>query len=604
MIQASEIHEFLRTRPGVGVDTALSLALHRAEEPYALAVLELILDRGEAESLAELVQEWHIFPESWRKILMLRVEEIYRGLRRAAQNSIQQTQLNVLSIIHSTGYTHLADVVLMLLRKSDLVVVKKAAVVLSDLVNKENASSKIIDKKSNISKNRSQILRSALREGLDTYRLHRRQEVVIAAMQYALADERDFWAYHLDEYQSVCAAVVNLLQAAERENIVAFCISALKRLSLRSAALRALIHHTYPLFVLKVAHSVCSSFDETIIEQLERIQTPRWYNTDWLSGIKLSNENRRELIVLAHLVTVPTQLRMRFMQALLKDADAAVYEKVFWHISREPISAANDVLIDILKGPSETAALNALEFLWRHAPRFRSHNLSLALRSAHAMVRRKAQTRLLDAAYEIFWRQCERLDFRQRRDMAQMLSRAGAQPVHRWCERARSNQANLRMEALRRADVFAEDPLVIDEITRLTGDPDARVRSYAVALLGPHIERSHMIEKTILTALRDKDARVRANAVEAFQYDSLRRYQTSLEALLHSSHNRVRANALKTLLFWRIDAARNALEAMLMDPRPAHRRSARWVARQFNQKEERQNIPLWKEKHDSRLVGV
>ncbi len=606
MSQERFIYDYLSHQRSLSVDTALSLALRRAEEPYTAVMLNMIIERGNTEILSKLIQEWHEWPEARCQVLLHRVNDLYRGLRHAAINGDQQTQMNVLDIIHQSGAVRQTDLVIMLLRKMDPLVSDKAAAVLYDLAGKANsaASGDGADKPSRAAAGSPQVLRSALQEGLDSFRLHRRQEVVLAAMRYAAAEDRGFWGHHLDHYQSVYGAAANLLETVQDDDIVPFCLSALNHPVLCFAAMRALIYHTRPSYILRAAHEICQCGDEKIIVQLAGIQSPRWLSAAWLSGVALTDENRCELAALANLVSAPAALLMRFLKTLLIGGNERVYNKIFWQVSREPVTLTAEVLADILNGPSETAAGGALERLWRGLPKCRSHYLALALKSPHASIRQRAQTRLLEAAFNVFWRQYDRLDHRQRQRTAQMLLHLGALPVHRWRERVRHPDARLRIQALRRAEIFSDDPLVVDEIVRLTGDRNTAVRSCAVAVLGGFARQSPIAEKAVLQALRDPNARVRANAVEALERGGLQKYQSVLEPLLHHAHQRIRANAVKALLSWRVNSAQQSLAAMLADSRPAHRRSGRWVAWHFARRQKPFLTELRNESHDNRLISV
>ena len=102
------------------------------------------------------------------------------------------------------------------------------------------------------------------------------------------------------------------------------------------------------------------------------------------------------------------------------------------------------------------------------------------------------------------------------------------------------------------------------------------MRSCAVAGLGQKRQTDEPAKILLLNSLKDKDPRVRANAIEALQQCGWQDAQRLIE-LTEDIDNRVRANAIKALLSVRVEAAQPAIESMLNDRRARHRRSARWV---------------------------
>jgi HEAT repeat protein len=83
--------------------------------------------------------------------------------------------------------------------------------------------------------------------------------------------------------------------------------------------------------------------------------------------------------------------------------------------------------------------------------------------------------------------------------------------------------------------------------------------------------------KHLVEALNDPDARVRANAIEAFEDGGDPRTAPLLLPFLADPDNRVRANAAKALHVFGRPEGRPVLEAMLQDPSETMRLSAVWA---------------------------
>jgi len=114
----------------------------------------------------------------------------------------------------------------------------------------------------------------------------------------------------------------------------------------------------------------------------------------------------------------------------------------------------------------------------------------------------------------------------------------------------------------------------------LSRDSDRMVRSCAIAALGQTTPTDET-RRCLIEALRDKDTRVQANAIEAIEVQKLNDLTPALEPLMQSSNNRLRANAIKALLTWKVASAQQAIEQMVSDSRSQHRRSAQWLISQL-----------------------
>jgi len=163
------------------------------------------------------------------------------------------------------------------------------------------------------------------------------------------------------------------------------------------------------------------------------------------------------------------------------------------------------------------------------------------------------------------------------------LQRLDPEAARRWRRLAESPEEKTRLKAARLAEGLAEAPEVVAGLERLAGDRDSRVRSCAVAVLGRVAADRPGTGAVLRQALDDTDPRVRANAVEALERcgPSPGAVAVVFARLTATRYQRERANAIKALLHWRVRAAGKAIRRMLADSRPAHRRSARWVVREF-----------------------
>lgn len=114
------------------------------------------------------------------------------------------------------------------------------------------------------------------------------------------------------------------------------------------------------------------------------------------------------------------------------------------------------------------------------------------------------------------------------------------------------------------------------QVSRAHESEDDRIRATVVALLATY--RNATLKPVFFKALRDDNARVRANAVEALT--SICSGEELLQVLARFTKdrsNRVRANAIKGLLDVGVHQAEGLLHEMAHHRNPRYRSSAAWV---------------------------
>ena len=115
-------------------------------------------------------------------------------------------------------------------------------------------------------------------------------------------------------------------------------------------------------------------------------------------------------------------------------------------------------------------------------------------------------------------------------------------------------------------------------LTQLCTDPNAKLRSKAVSVLGDHAGSSDAILDRVL---QDQDPRVRANAIEVLELKQKAEYLPLLAQRARASDARERANAIKAMHRMKVKTATASLDVMLKDERPEHRISAMWTLKQI-----------------------
>ncbi|MBI4864089.1 MAG: HEAT repeat domain-containing protein [Candidatus Riflebacteria bacterium] len=121
-------------------------------------------------------------------------------------------------------------------------------------------------------------------------------------------------------------------------------------------------------------------------------------------------------------------------------------------------------------------------------------------------------------------------------------------------------------------------------IAALAASDQPRIRATVASALG-HVY-SQEIREAVVTLARDKDARVRANAIQAavcYHLDHHRARKFYFD-LLRDPHHRVKAGAVVGLWSFNQDAAAQVLKTLIASENPVERATAYWCVGQLDEK--------------------
>jgi HEAT repeat protein len=121
-------------------------------------------------------------------------------------------------------------------------------------------------------------------------------------------------------------------------------------------------------------------------------------------------------------------------------------------------------------------------------------------------------------------------------------------------------------------EAISAGPRILPLLAHLLGDSDPRLRARATLLMGRRVSNTQLAEER----LREKDPRVRANAVESL-WNSGGDVTRLLRAAAGDSNNRVAGNALLGLYRADDPEASRRIAAMAASPDPKFRMTAAWV---------------------------
>jgi len=597
MSQARTIYDYIASTDNQAADKTLLLGWTRAEEPYRTALLEVMLDRGTTALTLELIRQYHRFSPEWQALICQRVDVLYGGLYLAGRNAEPQTRLNGLGIIKQTHYLRLVDLVCGLLRDRDEKVGRLAGTTLLDLVRRfirENPKTEEAGKndgeKEDETRNKPwdrpisehQMLKRAVKKAVHNFEVHNRREAVLAGMCLAPADEIGFWREKLAGYHPVGRTVRDVLLNYGWGDLANFCLSALKVADLRTTAVRAIAEQERGGFVGALAEKIKHKQDEVVYRSLKTITQTKWLDAKiWLrSGF--SEQELLGLIDLVGYLGLSQPQKLQILHQMAKNAPGVPGLKAVMRLADTGGDRTPKELIELLEWDSEQVALAAAWRLIKKEPAGLERIMVGQMRSRHEQVRRLAGGYYRAVAFKRYWGNFDRLSLKQKMAAGRAVFKLDPQAQQKWRQKIRLGTANEQLRALRVARLLQQPSDWRQELTKLARHEDKKVRSCAVAGLGEKTQLDITERNLLQQTLNDKDARVRANAVDALKKHHWRDTERLIE-LTRDQDNRVRANAIKALMAVRAETARQAVRAMLQDRRTRHRRSARWVLETINE---------------------
>jgi HEAT repeat protein len=587
MSQARKIYEYVAQSENRSVEQALVLAWRRAEEPYRTVIMETILDRGKSAATLEIIEQYHNLSPALQDILAQRVDSLYGGLYHGARSQTIQTRLNTLSVIGRGRYLPLIELVSLMLRDRDRRVSQQAGEGLRSLAQclsspNHNESPRGSQVAYSIADpvHKRQIV-SALTKALGDFEVHHRVDTILAAMYIVSANDQTFWQDRLENYHAVGRAMRQILLTYDQPDIVPFCISALAHPSLRVTAARALATHQRPDYLSRLALEFARQANAPILQGLKLLRQPRWIEPDRFRPTEMTPRAQQALVSFVRRLHIEDREKALFLSAVAEKGAQPAALKAVVTLARIGEEVAGPYLERLVLSDSEVIAVAAaLQIRKKKWSRF--HRIMLE-RFSHGRgaVQELARQYLQELAFQRYWENFDRLPLDSRLAGGRAVFKIDPHAHTQWSNKAKDGDASQRLRALRVARLLERVDECLDTFVQLARDPDHKVRSCAVAGLGGNSRQTPAVNEQLEAALADRNDRVRANAIEALEQTAPPEKAEDISRFIHDDNNRVRANAIKALLHWKVASAKQAIAQMLIDPRPKHRLSARWVAGQM-----------------------
>jgi HEAT repeat protein len=246
---------------------------------------------------------------------------------------------------------------------------------------------------------------------------------------------------------------------------------------------------------------------------------------------------------------------------------------------RRKRGASVSLIKSLLTDPDEQIMRMAAREIMRRKPADFENMLLKMMTSATPSVRRVIGRAIGQAGFDNFWNRFDRIDKATRKQAGKAMLKLLPDAIQRLQRRALAGSPDQRVKSLQIVqELGIADPMQ-DTLIQLCADPNPRVRSKAVTVLGeiPTAPSDLLVERLI----NDSDARVRANAVEVLEARGDPQFVHLLAQRAMAATGRERANAIKAMHRLKVGPAGSQLLNMLRDGRADHRISALWALRQI-----------------------
>ena len=554
-----------------GVHRALAAALGTADEATEGAVLEAVLERGDAGAFGEVVRRFDRLSPAHQKRVLGEVERFSSVLREAASEGGGGMETNAIEMIGRSGSSSLAYLLVGHLEGAESPHRRLASDSLLRMAKRVNFGKVAWDEAGR--REYEQAL-SAVVEGCRTFHKHRRRDVLVAAMCFAprrdvrlrryLADHRSAAsgvAGELMGYRDQPMACRALLWMAGEEGQGEAAARALGRESV-VGMLGAVLGMGHLLVVPRVRAVVRGvGHVEHLVEAAGAVDAQVGRGMVGLVGA-LGMSDKRRAGTYGRLAEARDRLtRLRALRALMGMRCAEADEVV------------GAMCFDSEEGVARTA------LRWLIGRRWEGLNQLMVrlVGSDHAAVREMAEAHLAPLGFERMWSGWEQMSRDQRERVGTALMKIDRRFLAKLEARLSGGDAGDRMRAVQVVRALGQSSYFEGRLVGLTEDGDERVAATAVRALG-EMSESPTATAALEKALEHGDDRVRSNAIEALEaLEMIGLHGPALARISEQGGNRSRATAIRALMRMPVKEGVPALTRMLGDGDERHRLSALWV---------------------------
>ncbi len=329
------------------VDRIFSAALEQAEPPFAARMIKLLFERKSESAWTALVSNQDRLDDDARHQLQREEPLLRAGIAAAARSTSAHARKNALLLLAQSPETQLTYLLGDALRDGDAEVRALAAKVLRGKVQcilDESARQVAAGKPITRIWRQNEDLLEVVREGLRTYSLHQRDEVLEVSLWLARELGEALWASLESSSSRTAYAVQEYLEEWNGPRLAAFALLALARKQWRAQGRTMLRSWSGDEYLISLMRNSDLLSDCKIRHGLQAIKQPAWFVVRVARIIDLPPDVRAKLpFWIMHLGYSDSE-RMNFLRACQASAMPEVHRAAVYTLAELGNIAADHIL--------------------------------------------------------------------------------------------------------------------------------------------------------------------------------------------------------------------------------------------------------------------
>lgn len=581
MLGLQKILETVNKYKDPSVDRALSLALDTSDAQSSTDITKTLLNRHEHHAMHSLVVNYHKATPQMKKEIAFHGKNLHQALRQTIKSNHTQTIANGITLIWETKSAQQAYLLNDVMLHGKIESKQLAAMALFKLAGW--ATSGVPYGDPICSAEDFQAIRNASLDAVKNYHAHQLEKTLESLYKFLSSFIPGLLkTMHEPHMDIVLPPMRKALATLQSDEIAAGCVQFLDHPHFKAAALRGLRHasdHNMMQPILRSHHLLKIASKRSELKELvdaKHLIPPQQILSEYDQDAAIGYLQWVETLIGLELWTIPylkaahnlksATARLHALRALMKMA------------SKEKSATADKAILYFIADKNPHVATTAARYTLNHHEENEKefyHLLLELLHSQHLSVRRLASIRLAPIGFDSIWNNWHKISEQQRTTLGQTLIKIDPNFHHMLGRKLGSENPSDTVKALAIINFLNQGDFFTQAITILLRSQNEKIASAAATAIGTTTAPQSIehLERTLL----NKNARVRANAIESLNKLEAKTHFPTLQKIAQKDKNRPRANAIGALMEQHTDEALNALEVMLSDEAANHRTSALWL---------------------------
>jgi len=578
------IYAFLLQTENPSADRALAAALAEAEVTFAEPIVQTILARG-AAGADGLIHNFHRLPSELKDLVVREVARLRESLHRVARASDIPARSNVYRAVAHAKSIDLAGLVTVGLRDSAPEVRCAAAQALRELADhylttiEQSAGESAHDPihplagqpgsaSAEHGKERK-ILLAAIQEGLNSLGVHRRPEVIEAAMWFAMQLERVLQAHVAAASDQHIEVFAELLQRETGSRMAGFVCLALGWSRVRQVAADMIAQAVDGPFLRNVL-----SYKDRLLRPVAQYGLAEVRRLAWLErdpGLlrRLSSEQQVAAMAIISAAAVDERFKLLIAQDVLLSGTREAQRVAVGCLLAINRDESTDTLRRVLAWDDEEFSEAALVELLRRSPADLPALVVQQLTSRSPRVRQLAAQHAASYSFERYWRAFDDLPPDARVSAGRAVLKLVPDFVDRLVRQLEEGRSDEILRAMQAADDLNLLKSLSPTLVRLERHHSQSVRAAATRVLGKldeqqraQAEQEEHDASTVEPQPQGVDA---GSCPVGLPVRGSQSKLTELERMLSAPETEARADAVRQLLHTQIVPATTLLIDLLTD---------------------------------------